>query len=284
MRILALSDIHVDHPPNRLRIEGLSRQDHRDAFLVLAGDVCHDLELFERTLAGLRERFRGVAFVPGNHDCWLRGGAHRDSAEKVEAVRERCRRVDVAVEPVRVGEGREAVWVVPLEGWYDDSLYVRKPGEDPDFAGWADDHYVRWPSPPTGRTILDEILARNEPRIARRFDAPVVTFSHYLPRRDLIHELDRSFYRGRVDPRPEFNFSRVAGTAKLDEQLRRAGARVHVHGHQHRNRHRVADGVVYASRCLGYRRERQAGLVRGAEDGPLVVWERGEPAAPVRPY
>jgi len=75
------------------------------------------------------------------------------------------------------------------------------------------------------------------------------------------------------DTNPSFNFSRVAGSAGLEEQIRRLGSSVHVYGHQHRNRHRLIDGVLYVSHCLGYPRERERGQIRGLGDGPKMIWD-----------
>ena len=71
---------------------------------------------------------------------------------------------------------------------------------------------------------------------------------------------------------PEFNFSRVAGSRRIEEQLRRLGSRLHIYGHQHRNRLRTIDGVTYLSHCMGYPKERQRGHVPAEASQPLCVW------------
>ena len=103
---------------------------------------------------------------------------------------------------------------------------------------------------------------------------PIISYSHFLPRRELLfptpRELEmeaehkaavnREASTGGTPVRPQkktnrFNFSTVAGCLGLDAQLRRVGASVHVFGHQHRNRDRHLGGVRYVSHCLGYTAE-----------------------------
>ena len=74
------------------------------------------------------------------------------------------------------------------------------------------------------------------------------------------------------DPNPSFNFSRVAGSAGLERQIRRLGSVIHVYGHQHYNRHRIIDGIRYISHCLGYPQERANGQIAGVEDSPKMIW------------
>ena len=85
-------------------------------------------------------------------------------------------------------------------------------------------------------------------------------FSQYPPNIDpeLIKKYDRH---------PEFNFSRVAGSSLIDQQIRQIGSRLHVYGHQHINRDREIEGVRYVAHCLGYPNERKRGVIKGIEQG-----------------
>jgi hypothetical protein len=117
----------------------------------------------------------------------------------------------------------------------------------------------------------------NEDRVNRAYAAPVISFSHFLPRRELMFSPRP---HGESDPHPEFNFSRVAGCSGIDDQIRRLGSRVHVYGHQHRNRDVTLEGVRYVSHCRGYPLERARGYLW--EDPELKqVWSsearRSEP-------
>ena len=154
---------------------------------------------------------------------------------------------------------------MPLQSWDvrpeegAGSLFVPKQGEDPTLSMWADNYFVRWPVRQNAHPPAHYLMALNEPHVVRRFEGPIISFSHFLPRRDLIFATDAERAanpRSRKDEYPTFNFSRVAGCEHLDAQIRQLGSSVHVYGHQHRNRRRSVDGVLYVSNCLGYPRDR----------------------------
>jgi len=279
MRVVALSDLHADHEANARWLEALSSHDHQDDALILAGDVSHDLEVLARVLTALLEKFARVIFVPGNHELWVRRDEALDSIAKFKSVLDLAVSLGVQVEPVRHAHGDAAVWIVPLFGWYTtpeqgrDTLYLPGPGPDVGLRGWLDLQFTRWSSL-EGQTPAEYFLSLNEPRLARRYDAPVLSFSHFLPRRELMFRDGNAPHAARP-PRNGFNFSRVAGSSGLERQLRRLGAAAHVYGHQHRNRRRALDGVLYLSHCLGYPRERLAGSIGDVGNGPAPVWPSG---------
>lgn len=296
MRVYAVSDVHADFAPNMAWVRALRRGVRGEDTLILAGDVTDDLSRLEEVFFELRSAFARVVFVPGNHELWVRGNGTSDSFQKLRAVLELARDCGVAVGPVKLGvPGRggapeASVWIVPLLSWYvkpeegAGSLFLPKQGEDPSLETWSDTYFVRWPRFGLEERPADRLLRMNEPFLARGYDAPVISFSHFLPRAELI--VGPHVDRDRVaDPFPEFNFSRVAGCSQLDEQIRRLGSRVHVYGHQHRNRDVVLDGVRYVSNCRGYPRERELGFL--SREGPdlVPVWDSrsperlGEPAS-----
>ncbi len=284
MRIFAVSDLHADHPQNAAWIDALSATDYRADTLIVAGDVSDDLAILTRVLETLRAKFARVAFVPGNHELWVRRGEAPDSIAKFYTVLDAARTLGVDVEPVRHGAPEAGVWIVPLFGWYTtpeegpDTLYLPAPGPDGGLRGWRDTRFTRWTAL-DGRTPAEYFLALNEERLARRYDAPVVSFSHFLPRREVMFR-DRHSRPSRGPLRSRrFNFSRVAGTAGLERQLRRLDAFAHVYGHQHRNRRRSLEGVLYVSHCLGYARERREGRVGEVGTGPTVLWPLPGPSA-----
>lgn len=276
-RLFALSDIHVDYAANMVWLENLSDFEYQQDALILAGDVSDSLDTLKQALCCLRQKFSMVFFVPGNHDVWVRRDNFAHSLEKFEYLLELCDTLDVKTSPTRCG----GVWVVPLFSWYrkpeegPDSLFSEKPGEDPALRMWSDNRHVRWPELPA--CAADYFLALNESSLSQDYDAPVVSFSHFLPRRELIfasrREIEAARNAGAVmkDRAPQFNFSRVAGCARLDKQIRQLGASVHVYGHQHRNRQRDIDGVRYLSSCLGYHHERKRGMIRNMLTGPHLI-------------
>jgi predicted phosphodiesterase len=285
-RVFALSDLHVDMKPNRDWLRDLSTTDYKADTLILAGDVSDQLAMLENTLAYLSTVFAQVCFVPGNHELWVRKREAADSVAKFWRIRRLCEAIGVHTRPVKVGGEHQGVWIVPLFSWYikpeegPGSLFVEKPGEDPTLAMWSDNYFTRWPALQVPHTVADYFLQLNETHLARTYDAPVISFSHFVPRVELIYstwEERQSTGPGvNQDPHPQFNFSRVAGCTQIDAQVRRLGAVVHVYGHQHRNRNRLIEGIRYMSHCLGYPRERHRGRVRGLVERPILIWETPE--------
>lgn len=287
MKIYALSDIHVDYPDNFRWLEQLDTQRYQQDALLLAGDVSHDMARLARTFELLKQRFSQVFFIPGNHELWTLKRENGHALEKCDRILELCSRHAVHTRPQRLANNGDAVWIVPLFSWYtqphegEDSLHVNKDGEDPNLAMWSDFYFIRWPD--LDQTPSQHFLARNQPALARTYDAPIISFSHFLPRQDLIFSFprDQRHHEKRLDPNPSFNFSRVAGSSALDAHIRQLGAVLHVYGHQHRNRCREVDGVTYVSHCLGYGHERANGFIRYLETGPKHIWtvDRGKPAS-----
>ncbi len=279
MRIFAISDVHVDYPQNMALIQGLSGREYRGDTLLLAGDVSDDLARLARVLGTLRERFAHVFFVPGNHELWVRREEQGDSVAKFGQIVRLCAELDVATSPAKVtsGPADPGAWVVPLFSWYvkpeqgGASLYVPRERDDPSLSMWADEVLTRWPEP---LSVADYFLDMNEPHLGRPYDAPVLSFSHFLPRREVMFRAPAA-PPARAGRAIRFNFSRVAGSTRIEAQLRALGSAVHVHGHQHRNRDRVIDGVRYVSNCLGYPPERARGEI-GESCGSLkLVWDSG---------
>jgi hypothetical protein len=123
-------------------------------------------------------------------------------------------------------------------------------------------------------TIADFFLKLNDCHVRRHYDAPVISFSHFVPRRELIYSTPAE-RQGRhlSDPYPQFNFSRVAGCTGIDTQIRQLRSTIHIYGHQHRNRNRVIDGVRYISHCLGYPRERQHVSMDSSTRSPTLIYD-----------
>jgi hypothetical protein len=283
MRVFALSDIHVDYPENMAWIRGLSDQDYIQDVLLLAGDVCHEMSQLQTALTYLLDKFAYVFFLTGNHELWLLDGQFSDSLQKFQGILDLCRSLGVRTEPARLGHGSNALWIVPMFSWYvkpeegKDSLYLPKRGAsgnlDETRDAWADDYLVKWPA---GGKIAEYFLARNIQVLP--CNAPVISFSHFLPRSELMFHIEAGPLRTSWPSPAGFNFSRVAGTSALDEQIRKLDSRVHVYGHQHRNRWRWVEGVLYVSHCLGYPHERKPGRVGPLGEGPKLIWEGGRVA------
>ena len=245
------------------------------------------------------------SFSPGNHELWIRSTKSRpntleNSIQKFHEIIELCNTVGVHTKPVKVhchGSTGGDVWLVPLFSWYTqpeenktDSLYVEGRNENREISKslWMDNHLCKWPE--TQVTISKYFENLNKELLAMEYDSPVISFSHFLPRQELIIPTEdeiKSIEKERQamgleqlnNPRLQgatagFNFSRYAGCKSLERQIRKLGSNIHIHGHQHRNRDRAIDGVQYISFCLGYPRERSQGLMWGFSrfNGPKQVW------------
>ena len=192
----------------------------------------------------------------------------------------------------------QSVWITPLFSWYakpeedlGDSLYI-SPSFKENVAGmeqmWMDNHLCSWPSLPKGLTPSKYFATQNEKTVLRDYDAPVVSFSHFLPRRELIRPSEAETKEVEIHREKtglgtipalqggtkDFNFSRYAGSSILETQIRTLRSVVHIHGHQHRNRDREIEGTRYVSHCLGYPREQKEGWTWGIDAwrGPKQVW------------
>jgi hypothetical protein len=265
-RVVTISDIHVDHRENRSWLEQLCHEDHGDDILILAGDVASSFQGVKWALEQVSDAYSKVFFVPGNHDLWVRRDEGLDSLQRFSELLDLCSSLGVMTRRLMLSDsdGRDGLLIVPLFSWYSEadegaeSLFLPKKGEDKTLAMWADRVRIRWPkfdlSPANYFLGLNQIDHRSEATV------PVISFSHFLPRQDLIFssEAERERFGNQGGDRaPSFNFSRVAGSSGIERQVRHLGSTIHVHGHQHRNRDRVIDGIRYVSHCLGYPQERQ---------------------------
>lgn len=236
MRVFATSDLHVDYRENGRWVSEISKADFTDDVLILAGDISDSLERIERTLKALSLRFRQVLYVPGNHDLWvLRDRNIRDSFEKFGFVRDVVNGSGASCEPFH----GTRTSIVPLFGWYDFSF--GEPSEELK-RRWMDFRACRWPDGTDNPDVTAHFIGLNEP-VPAKTKPFVITFSHFMPRLDLIPSF--------APPRSRMLFP-ILGTGLIDQQIRRAGASLHVYGHSHINRRAVRDGVVYINNAFGY--------------------------------
>lgn len=240
MRVFALSDIHVDYDANAKWIGALSTADYRDDILILAGDVTHKPPLLAWCLNTLSARFRHVLFVPGNHDLWVLGDDDdsKTSLQKFREVAATAQACGVSMQPLRSG----GLLIAPLLGWYDYSF--GEPGEELRRL-WMDYRACRWPDGYTPAEIA-AYFARLNGGIARGDATTAISFSHFLPRLDLIP----SFV-----PRKHRILDPVLGSELLEQQLRRLSPQIHIYGHSHISRSVRIDGVEYINNAFGYPQE-----------------------------
>jgi Calcineurin-like phosphoesterase len=233
MRLFATSDLHTDYKENFRWLQELSDTEYRDDVLIVAGDVSDRLEIIGETLLLLRSKFRQLLFTPGNHELWVRG-ADIDSIEKFQQILNLCDELDIATKPLRLGD----VWIVPLFSWYD-GVY------EPEMTAWADFHFCKWPK--DAAPLSDYFLRLNEPHL-KQYDAPVISFSHFIPRWDLLppKEYLRISWLGKISV-----------CAALDSQIRQINSSVHICGHTHTTFDVTVDEVRYVQNAVKYPKERR---------------------------
>jgi len=241
MRIFVASDLHVDFKENRLLLESLDGDAYEDDVLIVAGDVADRLQKIADTLRLLKSRFRQVFYTPGNHELWVRGEAS-DSIEKLERILEICDAAGVQTTPAKIGNYQ----IVPLFSWYDDSLDSGEPADSKELEGWGDFIFCKWPA--VIGDVTRHFMEMNRQRLTTYSD-PVISFSHFLPRRDLLPPTDRLGFKG---------LPRVAGCVALEQQIRQIGSAIHVFGHSHINCDLTIDSIRYVQNALLYPRERIA--------------------------
>ncbi|MDA0336069.1 MAG: metallophosphoesterase [bacterium] len=254
MRIFAISDLHVDFAANLALVRSLSSVDYVADVLLVAGDASHRLDRAAAALTALRQRFARVFFVPGNHDLWVDDGegpladaAVETSLQRMASLEGLCRQLGVETEPAAVGEIR----VVPLYGWYETTFSDRLHGDAPMdriSRRWADFKRCRWSGDLAEDDVRCHYFARlNEDRLTGAQEH-VITFSHFLPRPELLPPVQVLRFK---------ELPHVSGTDHLERQLRAAGARVHVFGHTHIPWDVTMDGVRYVQNPLSYPHERK---------------------------
>lgn len=235
MRIFAISDLHLEYPENQEWLNHLSMVDYQKDTLILAGNISDSLELIQIGFDKLTCRFANVVFVPGNHDLWIRNNTFRDSFDKLRIIREMAKQFGIHMVPLHL----HGITIYPLFSWYDYSF--EKPTKALKMI-WMDYHYCRWPENYTPNHITHFFLQLNRDYIPVNHTNRVITFSHFLPRIDIISD--------NIAKRYQLLFP-VMGSALLDLQLRQLKPSIHVYGHHHFNLNIKIDGIRYINNALG---------------------------------
>ena len=235
MRIFAVSDIHVDYDENREWVFNLSQQDYKDDGLILAGDLTDNLDLLKKTFDVLKNRFKEIFFVPGNHDLWVRHTNIPCSIEKFRLIKKIADDFHVHMKPVNFSD----LVVVPLLGWYDYSF--GKPKDNLKNI-WADYSACKWEKDLDDRAITDYFVEKNNEFLKIK-NKNVVSFSHFLPRIDLMPSF--------IPPDKRILYP-VLGSSKLEEQIKKLNSDIHIYGHSHVNRRVTLDSTLYINNAFGY--------------------------------
>jgi predicted phosphodiesterase len=236
MRVFALSDIHIDYDVNAKWVANLSIAEYQNDVLILAGDVTDIRRLLDWCLSTLAKRFRKVLFVPGNHDLWvIREDRDKNSLQKFDDV---CGVVESSGASMQAFRER-GVSIIPLLAWYDYSF--GEPSAELRSI-WMDYRACRWPNGFTEKDIAAHFAAFNNKQVRLAGDK-VITYSHFLPRIDLMP--------GFIPSAKKLLYP-ILGSAQLERQLRRLNPDIHVYGHSHVNRHVKIDDVSYINNAYGF--------------------------------
>lgn len=284
MRVFAVSDIHTDHPANLAVIEGLSAAEHSGDAVIVAGDVATSPQVLRRTLAHLAAAFEECFFVCGNHDLWLTkagadgDGAAADSVARHAEVMRLCEELGVHTRPKLLG-GSAPLWVAPVHSWYHESFDTEGPLRAPpgsvlkrqpraardvisDYSAcrWPESTDPARPGDPGGMGVARRLDALNDEALdaletvleLEEHAVPLLTFSHFLPRIELVPEKRFLF---------QPSLHAACGSTLVESRVRSLGSRLHVFGHTHFDLDLEIDGVRYVQRALAYPQERERGRI-----------------------
>ena len=323
-RIFCLSDLHTDNPDNQKWLKARVSESDFDSktLIIVAGDISHDMETFGKSLSVLAEK-TNVLFVPGNHEAWIdrRHKPNSTSFDKLEEVYKLCHDLGVYTTSLLVKNDEQncphPLWIAPLESWYDGTLSFREElCHDFDHWPWVDFQRCVWKDPdfppgppgtPDGRQpmgLVDYFLKQNEIMLANNpfpnmfspngpdpVSTGIMTVSHFLPNLQSLpdwKDLDNPDFQDEWFDHGaggmSAKFAKVAGSAKLDEQIRTLlpssaapseddkRRLIHIFGHSHRPKDFEWKGVRYIHNPLGKPRERALYMVSPTVDFQLV-WD-----------
>ena len=296
-RVFVVSDVHVDATANAAWVRGL--RDRRGCagagrdVLCVGGDVSDDVEEVRAALEEFQSRgFAEVFYTFGNHECWMNAEDERvgreTSVSKIRDLLAICEEMGVRTRPGKVGDG---LWIAPLHSYhhrgFDTEPEVDAPEVPPVERVMNDFRFARWPDNLSDITDdvarwcdglndhgWDEFVASIEP------GDKVLSFSHFLPRLELIPEKRMLFY-----PR----LAQASGSEFLRKRVDTLKARVnegnltHAFGHTHFGWNQTLDGVRYVQAALATPsewskrpRSLEIGEFTNLSEEPLCVYEHGE--------
>lgn len=238
MRVFTVSDIHIDYKENDLWLRSLSNSDYVKDILILAGDISDSTSRIADCFDQLTRKFANVFYVPGNHDLWVRETSREENNSidkffKLLALGSEC---GVITEQRCVNNLR----IIPLFSWYDLSFGKLS---DNLFTKWMDFSHCKWPDNLDTPAAQNSFFLQKNPIEEKPADQTVITFSHFLPRIDLMPGYIPHKFR---DIYP------VLGSPLLDQQIRGLNANIHIYGHSHVNRMLSIRGVKYINNAFGY--------------------------------
>jgi 3',5'-cyclic AMP phosphodiesterase CpdA len=269
--LLAVSDLHVEHPANRRIVEEMRPSNPGD-WLLVAGDVASSLDRVEWALRLLEGRFSTVVWTPGNHElhAYPQDTEEPRGLERYRALVEICRSIGVVTpeDEFPVWEsGGERLRVVPLFLLYDYS-FGESIARSTDVAlrlayeagVVCDDEFLLSPEPFRSRQewCASRVAETRQRLLAVQPTLPTVLVNHFPLRIDETRALARPL------------FAQWCGTLKTAEWHRQFQAVAVVYGHLHIPRTTWHSSVPFEEVSLGYPRDHRPGQVFT----PRKIWPR----------
>lgn len=254
--LLAISDLHVDHPGNRRIVERLAPPSDDD-WLIVCGDVADAIESVDWALSLLSSRFAKVLWTPGNHELLTQPGEDNQPRGDFRYRRlvQLCRDIGVVTPedpyPIWKGPGGPAL-VAPLFLLYDYSFGSNVATTKKESLQRAYD---------AGVICVDEFLLHPDPYSSReewcharvvQTEARLLAYPEDMPT-ILVNHFPLIDAPTRVLRHPEF--AQWCGTRRTADWHRRFRATAVVYGHLHIPRTSWHDGVRFEEVSLGYPRE-----------------------------
>ena len=254
--LFAISDLHLNYAANR-EIAAALAPDSPDDWLIVAGDIAHDLDAIAGFLADMRARFAQVLFAPGNHDLWSRGDLGLSGAHRYAHLVDLCHQLGVVTpeDPYPVWDDPAGpVAVAPLFLLYDYSL--RPDGTTKEQAMEAARR---------ARVVCsDELMLRADPFrdkeswFADRLERTRAKLDALPPGTRTVLASHWPLHPGPVARLRHPEFAIWCGARATADWHLRYRAVCCVHGHLHIPISEEIDGVPHKEVSIGYPRERAA--------------------------
>ncbi len=239
MKIFAISDLHIDFSENEKWLYNLSKSDYREDILILAGDISDKILQLKKAFKFLSNIFYKVLFVPGNHDLWVQRTKVKNSFDKLKIIKHISESNGILMGPLELDE----LQIIPLYAWYDFSF--GKPSKKL-MQIWGDFSCCRWPEGYSIEKINQYFLSLND-NLQWNKKKPAITFSHFLPRIDLM-----PFF---IPPDKRIIYPAL-GTNLLEKIIRKINPIIHIYGHSHVNVNTKKKGIRYINNAFGYPHEK----------------------------
>lgn len=251
MKLLAISDLHINHTENWAALSRLPAQPYD--WLIIAGDLAEKIRDFRRAIDLLSHRFDKVFWTPGNHDLWTipTDSESQRGLTKYFQLVEICREFGVLTpeDPFVQWPGSDPpLFIAPIFTLYD---YSFRPDDIPasEALAWAEasgvvatDEIILHPDPYPSREAWCQVRCQftEERLLETAVHGNLILINHFPLRYDLVNL--------RRIPR----FSLWCGSKLTEDWHTKFPVTAVVYGHLHIPGTHFRDGVRFEEVSLGY--------------------------------